>query len=306
MSKLERLMKLTATLLASSVPLSAERVHDRVDGYPDGQVAFRRAFERDKDDLRELGIPISVLPVPDADPPVDGYLIRAADYYLEDPGLDPEEIAAVGLASQLVRFDGATTNEALWKLGGVDDGADPSSGSALAAVATDPSVPVLFDAIRERAVVSFTYSGSQRELEPWRLSHQRGRWYVAGFDRSKTDERNFRVDRIAGPLDVGASGGFRRPEGVGNAGDRQPWEFDDAEELVARVLVDADRASWATNQLGSDHVVERQDDGSIIMEVRVTNIPAFRSFVLGFLDHAEILEPATLRDDIVQWLEAQL
>lgn len=306
MSKLERLMKLTATLLATSVPLSAERLQERIEGYPDGQVAFRRAFERDKDDLREMGVPIAVLPVPDADPPVDGYLIRGDEYYLEDPGLDPDEIAAVALASQLVQFEGTSTNEALWKLGGLGDRPAGAPGAELAAVASDPSVPQLFDAIRAKAVVNFLYGGSERELEPWRLSHQRGRWYVAGFDRSRADERNFRVDRIDGPLTIGRPDSFVRPDDAGRVGERQPWEFEDEAEMTARVHIDADRALWATNQIGTDHVVEEQPDGSIIIEIRVTNIPAFRSFVLGFLDHAEVLGPPELRADLVRWLEAQL
>jgi predicted DNA-binding transcriptional regulator YafY len=51
-------------------------------------------------------------------------------------------------------------------------------------------------------------------------------------------------------------------------------------------------------------VEERRQDGSVVLAVHVTNRPAFRSFVLGFLDHAEVLGPPDLRDDMVSWLEA--
>jgi len=299
-SKLERLLKLTATLLNTYQPLSADEIQRRVEGYPQNHLAFRRAFERDKDDLREMGVPITVARVPEVDPPLDGYRILPGDYYLDDPGLEPDELAALTLAAQLVHFEGASSDEALWKLGGRQG--QTTSGGELAAVATDPTVTQLFDAVRDRSTVSFAYGGTDRELEPWRLSHQRGRWYVSGFDRARESERNFRIDRIEGDLTVGRTGSFERPPEIG-PNDRQPWQFDEAEELSARVLVDADQAPWAKHQLGAETVVDERADGSVEFEIRVSNLPAFRSFVLSFLEHAEVLSPPEVRQDIVQWLE---
>lgn len=303
MSKLERLLKLTATLLNTSQPLSAEHIQQRVEGYPENQVAFRRAFERDKDDLREMGVPISVETVPEVDPPLDGYRIRPSEYYLSDPGLEPDELAALTLAAQLVHFDGASTDDALWKLGG-RPGQGTSRGE-LAAVATDSTVAALFDAVRDRATVTFMYGDTERVLEPWRLSHQRGRWYVSGFDRARESERNFRIDRIdrtRGDLAIGQPGEFERPPELGPAG-RRPWEFDEAEELTARVLIDRDQAPWALHQLGSETLIIEHDDGAMEFEIRVSNLPAFRSFILSFLDHAVVLSPAEVRDDMVAWLQ---
>ena len=94
-AKLERLMKLTAALLEAVAPLSAEEIHRRVDGYPETDASFRRSFERDKDDLREMGVPIVLETVPGSDPPVDGYRIPKDQYYLADPGLEPDELAAL-------------------------------------------------------------------------------------------------------------------------------------------------------------------------------------------------------------------
>lgn len=301
MKKLERLLTLTATLLGVSQPISAEEIQRRVQGYPEGQGAFRRAFERDKDELRELGVPITVEPVPDGEPGVDGYLIRDEDYYLKDPGLNADELAAIGLAAQMVQFSGAETTEALWKLGGAHDG--PSEASPTAIVPSDPTVTELFNAVRERRTVEFLYNGAPRRLEPWRLSHQRGRWYVAGFDRARDAERNFRVDRIEGGLELSAPDSFVRPDGAGQQGDRQPWEFDETAEVTARVLVDADQAAWARTFVEPAAVAERPD-GAVVLTVTVTNRDAFRSFVLGFREHAEVLEPSEMRDDIVQWLRA--
>lgn len=298
MKKLERLLTLTATLLGVPQPISADEIQRRVQGYPDGHAAFRRAFERDKDELRELGVPIVTVPLPEGEPGVDGYLIRNEDYYLADPGLDADELAAIGLAAQMVQFSGAETAEALWKLGGADGGA---GGAALAAVPSDPTVIALFDAVRERRTVAFDYNGEGRRVEPWRLSHQRGRWYVAGFDRSRDAERNFRVDRIESELALSEPDSFVRPEGAGRQGDRQPWEFDETDEVLASVLVDAEQADWARTFVSPEAVAE-QADGSVVLTVAVTNRDAFRSFVLGFSDKAEILEPEELRSDLIDWL----
>ena len=82
-----------------------------------------------------------------------------------------------------------------------------------------------------------------------------------------------------------------------------PWQMGDGAAVEGRLLVDGDQASWAIAHVGPSAVEERRDDGSVVLAVPVTNREAFRSFVLGFLDHAEVLGPPELRDDIVAWLE---
>ena len=95
-NKLERLMNLTAALLATERPLSREELHTRVPGYPEETSSYRRAFERDKNELRQMAVPLSVEPVPGTDPPVEGYRIPPDEYYLRDPGLEADELAALG------------------------------------------------------------------------------------------------------------------------------------------------------------------------------------------------------------------
>ena len=63
-SKLERLLNLTAALLDIPRPLTVEDIREAIPGYPDNEPSFRRSFERDKDDLREMGVPIEVVPGP--------------------------------------------------------------------------------------------------------------------------------------------------------------------------------------------------------------------------------------------------
>src|SRR3954454_6916109 len=99
--RLERLLNLTAALLNASRALTSADIAEQVPGYPefDDKVTFRRAFERDKELLREMGIPIRTIDVAGAEPPEQGYVIRRDDYALRDPGLEPDELAAVHLAT---------------------------------------------------------------------------------------------------------------------------------------------------------------------------------------------------------------
>src|SRR3954452_1925468 len=102
--KLERLLNLTAALLETEKPLTASEVALKVSGYPEDKTAFRRTFERGKDDLREMGIPIVMSEIPHTDPPEMGYRIPKDQYYLRDPGLEPDELAALQLAASTVRL----------------------------------------------------------------------------------------------------------------------------------------------------------------------------------------------------------
>ena len=299
MAKLERLLNLMAALLETERPLTAEEIRRRIEGYPEGQQSFRRAFERDKDDLREMGVPISLEPVPQADPPVEGYRIRKKDYYLEDPGLEPDELAALHLAANTVRVDTIAGAEAVRKLGGVAGAA--GLGEQVASVPTDTRLADLFLAVAERRVTSFGYRGEPREVEPWRLDFVRGRWYLSAFDRARDGERHFRLDRIDDGLSLGNPDGFER-SGSGSGVRMQPWELGDEPPRMARLLIDADQAAWATHHVGEP--VEVRPDGSIVLEVAVTNEEAFRGFALTFLEHGEILEPPDLRAAMISWLDA--
>src|SRR5438874_8949843 len=100
-NRLERLLNLTAALLNASHPLTAADIAEQVPGYPDptDKATFRRAFERDKESLRDMGIPIDVVELPGTNPPEVGYRILRQDYALRDPGLDADELAAIHLAT---------------------------------------------------------------------------------------------------------------------------------------------------------------------------------------------------------------
>src|SRR3546814_12193712 len=125
-TKLERLLNLTALLLAAPRPLTADDIQEQLEQYPRDLVAFRRAFERDKDELRGMGIPLRVQRVPGRVPEVDGYRIPPEEYALRDPALTTEELAALHLAASAVQVEGLPSTEGLMKLGGLV-GPDASS-----------------------------------------------------------------------------------------------------------------------------------------------------------------------------------
>jgi proteasome accessory factor B len=306
--RLERLTNLIAVLLETRRPLTLEEIVERVPGYPAERDSHRRQFERDKATLREIGVPIS-LEAPHAFDQEMGYRIHREDYELPALDLTDDERVALHLAVTAVRLEGGSGGsaggagrDALLKLGGIEGAAAPT----LAALPDVPALPALFDAYRRRARVAFTYRGGPRRLDPYGILFRNGHWYVVGNDRDREAIRAFRADRIESDVEAGAPGGFERPEGFDPASAlrAEPWRFGDEEPVEALVLVSAAQAGWVEADLGGQAVAERREDGSVVFRLAVTNRAAFRSFVLGLLDHAEVLAPPELRVDMVAWLSA--
>jgi proteasome accessory factor B len=295
-SKLERLLNLTAALLATPRALSAEELRERIEGYPDSDDSWRRSFERDKDDLRTMGIPIEISEVVGTNPPVAGYRIDK-ERYGNSPRLEPDELAALHLAASLVRVEGLG-EDAFWRLGGAS-GNDTTEG-VMAELPSDPNLGPLFEAASQHRKVHFDYADTSRTVDAWRLSFARGRWYLSGFDHSRSDDRLFRVDRITSSVDLG--------EPYEGTPPNRPillrgWELGDGDPTETRLLVDTSQVGWASNELGDDQIVERRDDGAAVFSLAVRNEAAFVSFVLTFLDHAEVLSPASTRAAVVEKLD---
>lgn len=295
MDKLERLLNLTAALLNADRVLSADELRQRIAGYPTAKAAFRRSFERDKEDLRSMGIPLRTETLRGTDPPIEGYRILRSEYAGRDIQLEPDELAALHLATSIVRLDG--DDKGLWKLGGAAaDVLAPEVGH----VPFDDNLAGLIAAAADRRSVSFGYNGRTRNVEPWRLSFARGRWYLAGWDLLRGAQRLFRVDRIAGSIEVGD----KATEPLGTPTDPaslRGWELGDEDPVPVRVAVDADQAAYFRHLVG-DSASQHDNAGEFTLQVR--NREAFRSLILSFLEHAEVLDPPEVRAEIVQWLEA--
>ena len=298
MDRLERLLNLVAALLDTERPLTAEELGTRVPGYPTPRTpTFKRAFERDKATLRAMGIPLEVIALEPTNPesPI-GYRVRPERYELPDPGLDHDEVAALHVAATQVQLEGGDATAAIWKLGGVPADVEQSEAAALPGSA---HLPGLFAAVAERRTVTMGYRDAVRTVEPWRIEFRNGSWYLVGWDREREGRRTFRLDRIDGAVEVGEAAGFDVPATT-EAIATHPWEVGDEEPVEVRVLVDADQAAWAVADAGVEG--EWQADGDVVVTLRVTNRQGLRSWVLNFLDRAEILEPADERAALVAWV----
>ena len=306
MDRLERLVNLVAALIDTDRPLTRADIHERIDGYSDDPNAFRRNFERDKELLRQLGLPLSTEPVGPAGSDEVGYRIPRERYELPDPGLDDNELAALRLAASAVHLEGEedAVTRALRKLGGAvgaDD--DPGQPARLAAIPGAESAATAYAAVGERRRLRFGYRGQERLVDPWSLSFRRGHWYLAGFDHTRDEERLFRLDRAEGALKPeGPAGSFDRPAGA-VAAPPPAWRLGEDEEITAELLSDGEHARFVRDAFAGEADEEERADGTVLFRVAVRNRAAFRSLALDFLDHVEVVGPQPLREEFVSWLE---
>lgn len=302
--KFERLLNLMGTLLQTRVPLTIDEIRVKVSGYSDidNFDSFRRAFERDKLDLKEMGAEVVLLNVDFGEPGQQGYRILPQDHYLADPGLESDELAAVQLAIESVRLDQETASLGLRHLGGRE--VSGAIGVASELDAELPNSPHLGDAsmaVQQHRTLSFRYGDVDRVIEPYRVDLNDGQWYLGGWDRLRDAHRTFRLDRIEGSMSLGAPDEFAAPE-VPDQLRLDPWRFGDGVAVRARVQFDRGHVERALAEFGSDTEWSLQPNGSVIGELDVTSPDGFRSVVLGFGDHAEVLEPLEARQDIIGWL----
>jgi proteasome accessory factor B len=308
--RVERLTNLLALLLETIEPLSLVEIAAELDGqYPEQDGARRQAFERDKGALRELGIPIDTEIVVGG--PYAGqtrYRIDRRKYELADLSLEPDEMQALQVAVAAVRTGSGSGQSAIWKLGGALDEEHPPVSALLP---DRPELPVLRAAVASRSTITFTYRGADRRVDPWGLLLRGGFWYVVGHDHDRGEQRTFRVDRFDGGangIDIGEGDAFERPRSFDprSAFPADPKQIGQGldDSIDATVLIDALRAPAAVRELGEDRVIATRPDGSMELLVPAANLDAFRSWVLGMLQHAVVLGPPDVRGHVVDWLTA--
>ena len=230
-SKAERLLNLLMALRGTHVGLGREQIRSVVRGYsPEASAeAFERMFERDKDELRAMGVPVATLT--DASGVVTGYRIEG-DWALPPLALSRAELAVLGLAARVwqradlapAALNALRKVEAQLGMRSSEPGAAPIAGLSL----DSPAVHALIDASGTRTPITFEYSKGQdaatelRHIQPWGTVWWRAHWYLVGFDTDRDDVRVFRASRIAGAVrsdpdgwDYEVPGGFDAAEAIG-------------------------------------------------------------------------------------------
>jgi len=296
--KLERTLNLLAELLNSESPKSASELKARVGMYPDDLAAFRRTFDRDKNALRDMGVPLELAPVPGTNPPVEGYFINKSAYYLEELNLTDAELSALNLAIASVEvLDGLTEVEAIRKLGGYEKSA--AQNIIKLQNANVDNVTRLFESIAQRRRISFVYANKERDMEPWRLEFTNGRWYLTGNNMPEAKAKTFRVDKIFELSLAEPSENYEIPEKPPRV-NLKPWSYGEEATIETKVRIDADLLAWARTSLETD--AELESDGSGIATVSVNNKEAFFTRLTLLLDHAEIISPEEMRNSYLDYM----
>jgi proteasome accessory factor B len=308
--KTERILNLTICLLVSGRYLPKSRIREAVEGYHNlSDAAFERTFERDKDELRSLGVPIEV---GSFDPLFDdeqGYRIRSSEFALPPIDLDAEEAAVVGVAARVWRHASMaeSTRSAISKLraAGVEPDASQLASLEPSVQASEPGFEVLWNAVLDRARVSFTYrDGSPRAVEPWGLTSYKGRWYVIGRDVDRQASRMFKLSRMTDlPRRASRAGAYQVPSDL------------DLRRL-ARALAPQEPTETALLAIRSGKAPALSRRGEPASS-DVNLPPGFAVYAVGFGDlHSAadeitqfaadvvVLEPVELRDLVVRGLTA--
>ena len=311
----ERLFSLVLALLATESGLTKSEILATVQGYRQrfdaagANANLERQFERDKDDIRELGVPLETIEAP-GEPGNNQalrYRIPRSGYELPE-GLEfsPQEVTLLRLAAMVWREGSlsAESRRALLKL--------QSQGAAAASdlIGYAPRVRVreaafepLGDALARGQRVRFDYlkpgdaAPRQRHVEPLALVQHEGRWHLYGTDVDVAGSRTFLLRRILGGVRL--AGAFTAPEGDHSAealaGLEEVWQ-----RSVATVRIAP--GSDAELRLGRRRGVERADDGSSTLHFTDPQILADE--LAGFGPEVLVLEPQSLRDAVRERLEA--
>ena len=322
-SKVERLMNLVIALLSTRTFITAERIRETVYGYADSATdeAFSRMFERDKNELRDLGIPLETGRVSQFDP-TEGYRINRDAYALPAVELTADEAAAVAVATQLWESPEliTATQGALLKLraAGVDVDA-PDSGIAITSTAVLPGLRgsedvlgILLSAIDSGQAVQFPHRPSRsdpyttRTVEPWGVVTDRGRWYLVGHDRDRDATRTFRLSRIGADVTpIGPPGAVKRPDGINlrEIVDRAVGEWPNTGQ--ARVWVADGRATALRRRATVVGPLTLGDRAGEEITVDIGMLDRLAREIASYGPDAVALEPQSLRDDVLARLRAQ-
>lgn len=303
-SRTERLLALVLVLLSAKRPLTRSEIRSAVLDYPSGgsDSAFERMFERDKDELRSMGIPIESVEVDEAEG--TGYRLATGKAFLPEIQIDPEERIVLAMASRLWQEAtwGHDSLNALRKLELAGDFTAESTGEFAVSVNVDSgALTKILDATAAQRRIEFTYrkageTPARRSLEPWGVVAARGQWYLVGHDLGRDATRAFRMSRITGDIKVSrAAKAFSIPDGV------------DLRQLVTDSFPSPEAIS-ATVELAPGQGARLRQLASTVdgSTARFADIDPARLMqeVLSAGPAARLIEPDHLRAEVISSLES--
>jgi proteasome accessory factor B len=308
--KTERILNLTICLLVSGRYLSKSRIREAVEGYHNlSDAAFERTFERDKDELRSLGVPIEVGsfdPLFDDEP---GYRILSSEFALPPIELDAEEAAVVGVAARVWQHASMaeSTRSAISKLraAGVEPDASQLAALEPSVQASEPGFEVLWNAVLDRTRVSFTYrDGSPRTVEPWGLTSYKGRWYVIGRDVDRQANRMFKLSRMTDlPRRISRAGSYEVPADLDlRRLARALAPQDPTETTLLAIRAGKAPALARRGELRTSDV--KLPAGFAVYAVNFGDLHSAAGEITQYAADVVVLEPAELRELVVRGLTA--
>jgi proteasome accessory factor B len=317
--KTERLLNLVICLLYTRKPLSKAKIRDAVPQYGTSASddAFDRMFERDKDELRDLGIPLVTEPFDVFFDDEPGYRIDRREYALPEIAFAADELAVLGLASRAwtqASLAGPAA-QALRKLEAAGVERDDSSliGIVPRVRTVEPAFEAVKNAVRQLTPVAFTYrtagtgAVATRHVQPWAIAYWHGHWYLTAFDTDRNAPRVFRLGRIEGDVAVdGKPASYDVPEG------HQP------KEMISTVTVERDPRQAALRvRVGAGHSLRRQassqvsidqaaDDSWSLIAIDFTDTEAFAEEICSFGPDVVVEDPPELREAVIRRLTGAL
>ena len=307
----ERLLNLLFALMASSRPVPKSFLRDAVEGYRESpsDEAFERMFERDKEELRSMGVPIITVEGSDGSGGIEGYRVAASEYALPDVALSTDELAVVGVAARVWEQAslGPAAQSALRKLeaagGSIVEG---PVGIETRVSTAEPSFPAFWEAVRLRRAVAFDYrrpddsTAATRTVQPWGVTSRRGHWYLIGHDVDRGAPRVFRLSRVVGDVtSLGQPGAYEVPSGI-DVASLVASVTPDPGSLVAEIRVRADRAHGLRRRATAVDTGEGFD----LILVPFSDDEVLARELVGLGADAVVLAPTALREAVVRRLSA--
>ena len=306
--KSERLVNLTIALLATRRYLTKSEIFRSIEGYEGNDESKERMFERDKDDLRSLGIEIEVGGFDPIFNDEAGYRIKPESYALDLGEISGADIALLSLAANA--WNGQALNSiahsALLKLKsiGIDSDIDAIPMLAPRMVSASSELVTVVEAITTRSAISFTYVGQDlenqmRTLNPYALASRDGFWYFAGMDLDKSAIRTFRLDRVEGEIVAGKkTASFEIPAGFDL--------FSHLDEGISAKLatIDIRKGKAFVLRKKAISVVEKGEWDQIT--IRYGDESTFVDSLLWHLDDVVVIEPSELRESMVKILSSMV